>query len=312
MLPDSTFFVTGPTASGKSAVAIALAEHVGGEIVNADAFQLYAGMDILTAKPTAADRARVPHHLYGVIPLTEACDAQLYHALALPIINDIAARGRVPIVVGGSGLYIKALTHGLSPLPAASPRLRGLFQHLSHSEKIVWLMQRDSEAAMTVNLRNPRYVERALEICLLTGRPQSGLRRSFKVDEPQVNGVIFVWDREALYRRINQRTLDMFSAGLVEEVCALGPLSPTAEKAIGVRKVREHLAGRATLEESIAAIQQATRHYAKRQITWFRRERCFQTICLDSDPAAQYPLTYLLELFPCLRPFSLSVPSSSI
>jgi len=312
MLPDSTFFITGPTASGKSALAIALAGHVGGEIVNADAFQLYAGMDILTAKPAPAELSRVPHHLYGVIPLTESCDAQRYHSLALPIINDIAARGRVPIVVGGSGLYIKALTHGLSPLPAASPQLRGLFQHLSPGEKIVWLLQRDPEAATTVNLRNPRYVERALEICLLSGQPQSGLRRSFEQAEPQVNGVIFVWDREALYRRINQRTLDMFAAGMVEEVRTLPPLSPTAEKAIGVREVREHLAGRVTLEETIAAIQQATRHYAKRQMTWFRRERCFQTICLDSVPAAQYPLTYLLELFPCLRPSSPSAPSSSI
>jgi tRNA dimethylallyltransferase len=312
MLSASTFFITGPTASGKTALAIALAEHVGGEIVNADAFQLYAGMDLLTAKPSPAELASVPHHLYGVIPLTEACDAQRYHSLALPILEDIAARGRVPIVVGGSGLYIKALTHGLSPLPAASPQLRAQFQHLSPDEKVVWLLQRDPEAATTVNLRNPRYVERALEICLLTGRPQSGLRRSFEQAEPQVNGVILTWDRETLYRRINQRTQDMFAAGLIEEVRALGPLSPTAEKAIGVREIRAHLGGTVSLEDTVAAIQQATRHYAKRQITWFRRERCFQTICLDSVPAAHYALPHLLELFPCLRPSSLSAPSSSI
>lgn len=312
MLPDSTFFITGPTASGKSALAIALAEYVGGEIVNADAFQLYAGMDILTAKPAAADFARVPHHLYGVIPLTEACDAQRYHSLAVPVIQDIAARGRVPIVVGGSGLYIKALTHGLSPLPAASPELRAQLKQLAADEQVTQLLQLDPAAATTVNLRNPRYVERALEICLLTGQPQSGLRSSFAQAEPQVSGVIFVWDREALYRRINQRTLDMFAAGLIEEVRTTGPLSPTAEKAIGVREVRAHLAGQVPLPDTIAAIQQSTRHYAKRQITWFRRERCFQTICLDSDPAAQYPLTHLLELFPCLRPSSQSAPSLSI
>jgi len=311
MLPASTFFITGPTASGKSALAIALAEQVGGEIVNADAFQLYAGMDLLTAKPPPADLTRLPHHLYGVLPLTESCDAARYHALAVPVIQDIAARGRVPIVVGGSGLYIKALTHGLSPLPAASPQIREKFKHLSPGEKIVWLLQRDPEAATTVNLRNPRYVERALEICLLAGRPQSGLRRSFEQAEPEVNGVILQWDREALYRRINQRTLDMFAAGLVAEVAALGPLSPTAEKAIGVREVREHLAGRATLEDTISAIQQATRHYAKRQITWFRRERCFQTICLDSVSTAQYTLPHLFDLFPCLRPSSQSAPSLS-
>ncbi len=311
MLPASTFFITGPTASGKSALAIALAGQVGGEIVNADAFQLYAGMDLLTAKPSAAELASVPHHLYGVLPLTESCDAARYHALALPVIQDIDARGRVPIVVGGSGLYIKALTHGLSPLPAASPQIRERFKHLSPGEKIVWLLQRDPEAATTVNLRNPRYVERALEICLLSGRPQSGLRRSFEQAEPEVQGVILQWDREALYRRINQRTLDMFAAGLVAEVAALGPLSPTAEKAIGVREVRAHLAGEATLADTIAAIQQATRHYAKRQITWFRRERCFQTICLDSASTAQYALTHLFDLFPCLRPSSQSAPSSS-
>lgn len=311
MLPDSTFFITGPTASGKTALAVALAEHVGGEIVNADAFQLYAGLDILTAKPAAAEMARAPHHLYGVLPLTEACDAQRYHALAVPVIHEIHARGRVPIVVGGSGLYVKALTHGLSPLPCASPQLRERFKHLSPGEKIVWLLQRDPEAATTVNLRNPRYVERALEICLLSGRPQSGLRRSFEQKEPQVNGVILERDRAALYGRINERTLAMFAAGMIEEVAALEGISPTAEKAIGVREVREHLAGRVTREETIAAIQQATRHYAKRQMTWFRRERCFQTICLDSVPAAEYALTHLLELFPCLHPSSPSAPSSS-
>ncbi len=310
-LPASTIFIVGPTASGKSAFAAALAEQIGGEIVNADAFQLYAGMDIVTAKPSAAEMKRVPHHLYGIIPLTESCDAQRYHSLAVPVIEDIAARGRVPIVVGGSGLYLKALTHGLSPLPAASPVLREHFKHLSAGEKIVWLLQRDPEAATTVNLRNPRYVERALEICLLARRPQSGLRRSFAAQEPQVNGIILDWNRETLYARINQRTLTMMEAGLIAEVAALGELSPTAEKAIGIREVREHLAGRVSLADTIAAIQQATRRYAKRQITWFRRERCFQTICLDSVPTAEYALSRILELFPCLRPSSQSAPSSS-
>lgn len=310
MLPTNTFFIVGPTASGKSALALALAEAIGGEVVNADAFQLYAGMDILTAKPPAEDRQRVPHHLYGVVPLSEACDAQRYHALALPIIQDISQRGRTPIVVGGSGLYIKALTHGLSPLPAASPQMREHFKNLSPGEKIVWLLQRDPEAATTVNLRNPRYVERALEICLLTGRPQSGLRRSFAQKEPEVSGVVLEWERETLYARINQRTLAMEQAGLLDEVRQLGPLSPTAEKAIGIREVRAHLEGKASLGETLAAIQQATRHYAKRQMTWFRRERCFQTICLHSQPAAQF-LPILFDHFPCLRPSSLPVPSSS-
>lgn len=309
MLPTTTFFVVGPTASGKSALALALAEKMGGEIVNADAFQLYDGMDLLTAKPSAEDRQRVPHHLYNVLPLSESCDAQRFHSLALPLLEDIERRGRVPIVVGGSGLYVKALTHGLSPLPAASPAIRDQFKNLTEGEKIVWLLQKDPEAATTVNLRNPRYVERALEICLLTGRPQSGLRRSFAQKEPEVTGVILEWNRETLYARINERTLKMFESGLVDEVAALGALSPTAEKAIGIREVRELLAGRATQAETVAAIQQGTRNYAKRQMTWFRRERCFQTICLDSLPAASY-VDRLLELFPCLRQSSRPVLSS--
>lgn len=294
MLPPRTLFIVGPTASGKSALALAVAEKLGGEIVNADAFQLYAGMDLLTAKPPPADLARVPHHLYGVLPLSESCDAQRYHALAMPVIEDIAARGRVPIVVGGSGLYIKALTHGLSTLPAASPGLRERFQHLTSAEKIAWLIFRDPDAETTVNLSNPRYVERALEICLLTGQPQSALRHSFVQNEPQVNGVILSWNRETLYDRINRRTLAMFEAGLVAEVRALEDLSPTAEKAIGIREVRDHLAGRVSLAETIAALQQATRRYAKRQITWFRRERCFQTICLDPASTAEYALDTVL------------------
>lgn len=311
MLPPSTFIIAGPTASGKSALALALAEAIQGEIINADAFQLYAGMDILTAKPTAVDFARVPHHLYGVVPLDEACDAQRYCALALPVIHDVAARGRVPILTGGSGLYLKALTHGLSPLPAASPQLRALFTHLSLGEKVAWLLQRDPAAADTVNLRNPRYVERALEICLLTGQPQSRLRGSFAETSPRVRGIILYWPRKVLYERINLRVHAMFAAGLIQEVAALHSLSPTAERAIGIREVRELLAGRATLAQATEAIQQATRRYAKRQITWFRREHYLQTICLDSHPASEY-LPRIFDLFPCLRPSSQSAPSSSI
>jgi tRNA dimethylallyltransferase len=127
------------------------------------------------------------------------------------------------------------------------------------------------------------------------------LRRSFAENEPQVTGILLEQDRETLYARINQRTLDMFAAGLIDEVAGLGEMSPTAEKAIGIREVREHLAGRASLADTIAAIQQATRRYAKRQITWFRRERCFQTICLDSLPTAEYVLERVLAC-PGLRP----------
>ncbi|HYF35752.1 MAG TPA: tRNA (adenosine(37)-N6)-dimethylallyltransferase MiaA [Prosthecobacter sp.] len=296
------FFIIGPTASGKSAAALALAERTGGEIVNADAFQLYQGMDLLTAKPSKADRSRVRHHLYDVLPLTENCDAQRYREMAVRVIEDIEARGRLAIVVGGSGLYIKALSHGLAEVPRADPRVRARLSHLSLGEKVAWLLLRDVRAAETVALRNPRYVERALEICLLTGRPQSELRQSFETTPPQGQGVVLQWDREILYQRINQRVLDMMTEGLLDEVCSLRQGGANAEKAIGLREMRAHLAGNMTLKEAVAAMQTATRQYAKRQTTWFKRERWLQTICLDSEAAAESVANQILDLFPCLLP----------
>ncbi len=282
--PPSAIYIAGPTASGKSAVALALAQQTDGEIVNADAFQLYRGLDTLTAKPSPFERTLVPHHLYGLLDPSETCDAQRYRDLALPVLQRIAERGRVPIVVGGSGLYLKALTHGLDPLPAADPALRVRFAAMSLEEKTAELLALDPEASANVPLQNPRYVERALEICLLTGKPQSALRSAARKDPPvPVRGVCLVWERALLHRRIDQRVLDMIAAGAVEEAATAGPLSATFAKAIGVRELRAHQRGELTLEEAIAAIQQATRRYAKRQTTWFRRETCFQTICLSPD-----------------------------
>lgn len=299
--PTRPFFIAGPTASGKSAVALALARRIGGEIVNADAFQLYRGLDILTAKPRADDLAQAPHHLYSVLAPGETCDAQRYRNLALPVIQDIAARGGVPIVTGGSGLYLKALTHGLAPLPSADPDLRAELDALPLEEQVRQLLVLDPKAAETVNLTNPRYVQRALEICLLTGRPQSELRRNWLDDSPQVQGVCLVWERDPLYRRIDQRVRDMIAAGAVQEVAeAEAALSSTAGKAIGVREIQRHLASELSLEEAVAAIQQATRRYAKRQMTWFRRERCFQTICLTPETTPDSAAQDILERFPCL------------
>ena len=294
------FFVTGPTASGKSALAAALAERTGGEVVNADAFQLYAGLDLLTAKPGAAERARAPHHLYGVLPLTEACDAQRYRELALPVLADIVARGRLPILVGGSGLYVKALTHGLAPLPPADPELRARLAELSAETKRRQLLELDPQAAGNVPLANPRYVDRALEICLLTGRPQSKLRQTFARTPPGLRGVFLDWPRDQLHARILRRTEAMVAAGLLDEVRACGELGTTAAKAIGLREVRAHLAGELPLAAMIETLAIATRQYAKRQATWFRRERWLQTICLDSETTAECLPATLFDRFPCL------------
>jgi len=316
MLP---FFIAGPTASGKSAIALALARRVSGEIVNADAFQLYQGLELLTAKPAKADLADQPHHLYGLLSPFENCDAQRYREIVLPVLADIFARGKLPIVVGGSGLYIKALSHGLAELPRGDESLRRELDALPLAEMVARLLSLDPQAHENVPLANPRYVQRALEICLLTGLPQSSLRQSFSQTEPVGQGIILQWDREVLYGRIDQRVHDMIAAGLLAEVGAFtrsresaGPAALQVEKAIGLREMRAHLAGEISLGEATSAMQQASRRYAKRQTSWFKRELWLQTICLESTTPPESTVDTLLKLFPCLTLPRPPIPSLSI
>ncbi len=291
--------MVGPTAAGKSALAIELAERLGGEIVNADAFQLYQGMDICTAKPSAADQARVPHHLFGVIPPSEVCDAQRFAELARPIIAEIKTRGLIPIITGGSGLYVKSLTHGLAPLPSDS-RLRAKLSHLTYKERIEWLIRRDAHAVNNVNLKNDRHVSRALEICLLSGRPQSELRQTWQENAPSYRGISLIMNRAELNDRIHQRVFKMIDAGLVEEVRNLPALSPTAEKAIGVREIRAHLRGEQTLQETITAIQIATRQYARRQEKWFKREAELKPVAISGSDSVSTLLNAVYAALPGL------------
>ncbi len=294
------FYITGPTASGKSALALELAMQVGGEVVNADAFQLYRELPITTAQPSAADCAEVAHHLYGVLPVTEPCDAQKYRRLVEPVVKEIAGRGRWPIVVGGSGLYVKALTHGLAELPTVDPRVRAKIAALTPAERSARLLELDPQAMSNVPFENDRYVSRALEVCLLTGQPQSQLRQSWKAGKPQFQGVYLRRDRLDLVERIENRTREMFANGLVEEVRALPNESITAGKAIGVRQVRSYLAGELTLDGAMEAIATATRQYSRRQSTWFRREQGFQTICPRPDSTVTFSVEQILQAFPCL------------
>ena len=285
--PDSTpapFFLLGPTAIGKSTLAVEFAERVGGEIVGADAFQIYAGLDLLSAKPSPELRARVPHHLVGEVPLTTAFDVAQWLARAREAVAAITARGCVPVVCGGTGLYIRALTHGLSPLPGADATLRASLEREPLPALISRLLALDP--ASTVDLRNPRRVIRALEVCLITGRPFSSFREQWNGPPPGVRGVVLMRERSALLARIDERTEAMFSAGVVEEVRAAGEIGPTASQTLGLREIRAHLAGQLSRADCLAAIQLATRQYAKRQMTWFRRETALAPIGLDTaDPA---------------------------
>ncbi len=270
----------GPTASGKSAVAAALGRLLGGGIVCGDAFQLYQGLPILTAQPGPGERAQAPHLLYGSVPPGEDMDAARYARMAGDALAGIQARGLRPILTGGSGLYLKAVTHGLSPLPPVDAALRAELEALPPPELATRLLALDPGAAATVNLRNPRYVQRALEIVLLTGRPAAEWKTSFaQGPRPGLRAFILQRDRAELHDRVNQRTLAMVEEGVLAEVAALPPdLSATAAKTIGLRELTAVLRGGLPLAEAVTAIQQATRQYAKRQITWFRRETWMEPV----------------------------------
>ncbi len=302
-------YLVGPTGSGKSALAVALAQRLDGEIVNADAFQIYRGLDICTAKPSEDEKQRVPHHLYDVLAITEPCDAQFYSELAKPIISEIQSRGKTPIIVGGSGLYVKALTHGLASLPPADEGLREKLACMTASERVTWLLLRDPMAEKQINLRNDRYVSRALEVCILTGRPQSELRNSWQQNTPDFKGICLIWDRALLYERINQRVLKMIDAGLINEIGRLGTTSGHAFKAIGVREMRRYLNDECTKDEAVAEMQQATRNYAKRQMSWFRRETAFKrlemTDCITTEEALDQSVALLEESTGTLNEVSL-------
>ena len=276
-----SFLILGPTASGKSDFAVAVAERCDGELVSADAFQIYAGLDLLTAKPTAELRDRVPHHLIGEVPLSESWDVARWLDAARLRLAEIQARGRVAIVVGGTGLYVRALTRGLADLPPASPALRAELASQPPAELQRRLAELDPESTRHIDLRNPRRVIRALEVCLLTGRPFSSFREQWSATPSGWRGIVLICDRAELSERIDRRTEAMFAAGVVEEVRAAGEIGATAAQTLGLREIRAHLAGELTKGECIAAIQQATRRYAKRQRTWFRRETDFRTVNLS-------------------------------
>ncbi len=270
------FFIVGPTASGKSELAADMAHEVGAEIVSADAFQVYRGLDLLTAKPDASTLAKAPHHLIGITPLHEEMNAEKYRRAASRAIEEIHSRGKLAIVVGGSGLYIKALTHGLAPLPESDPKLR---ERLN---------------AMSLDELHTHRVVRAVEICLLTGKPASevvaggadpgSLGKIPPRSAPAATGVFVFRDREELYARINRRVEAMFENGVIEQVRTAGEVSVTASQMIGFREIHELLDGPAdagSISQCIAAIQQATRRYAKRQLTWFRRQTNFSALNLS-------------------------------
>jgi tRNA dimethylallyltransferase len=280
--PHLVIGIAGATATGKSAVALALARKLKGEIIAVDSMQVYRGLDIGTAKPSTDERALIRHHLIDVADLTEAFDASQFAQRARAAIADILSRGRVPILCGGTGLYFKALLEGLGDAPPANPALRAKLEATPLDDLLRELAERDPATHQTIDTQNPRRVVRAVEVIRLTGKPFSSQRAAWSapaVSSTADDSIILVGlsrSPEDLRRRIEVRVGEMFERGLVEETRrllekGLGE-NKTAMQAIGYRQVVEHLRGGRTLPETVDLVKSRTRQFARRQRTWFTRQ----------------------------------------
>lgn len=272
----------GPTGSGKTALSLALAERFSGEIVSCDSVAVYCGMDLGTAKPSPAERARVPHHLIDVATPDEPFTAGAYSRLARAALREIAVRGRLPLVTGGTGLYLRALTEGLFAGPERRPDLRERLQRSRARHGEAWLhkllTRLDPASAARIHANDAPKLIRAIEVCMASRRPMSQVLESSAARDPlqgfRLLRIGLNPPRAALYDRLNRRCAEMFAAGLVEETRALldhyGPNK--ALDSLGYKQALAVLAGTTTIAQAIAAAQQGHRNYAKRQLTWFRRE----------------------------------------
>jgi tRNA dimethylallyltransferase len=273
--------IAGPTACGKSEAALLLAERLGGEIVSVDSMQVYRGMDIGTAKPSAEERARAPHHLIDVADITGRFDAAQFAKHAQQAIADIQQRSRAAILCGGTGLYFRAFFEGVGTAPAGDPKLRAELERIPLKQLLDELRQHDPATWDKIDRRNPRRVIRAIEVIRKTGRPFSEQKNEWSA-LPVPNGFGLRRDAGDLHDRINRRVDAMFAQGLVEETQQLLQRglsdNPTAMQALGYRQVIEHLRGDRSLKETIDLVKLRTRQFAKRQMTWFRGQMQLQWI----------------------------------
>ena len=295
---QNSWFLTGPTASGKSAVGVEVAHRIGAEIISLDSISLYRGMNIGTAKPTAEERRDVPHHLIDVLDPDEEFSLAQYVEAAGRIAAEIAGRGRQSLFVGGTPLYLKGLLRGIFQGPPADLQLRRRLADDADRNGAGWLHERlaaiDPATAARLHPNDARRLIRAIEVFEKTGVPISDLQRQFDTGRLAAECRVFVlkWPRAELFARIERRVEAMFSAGLVEEVGRLlarpRSLSRTARQAVGYREVIEHLEGRRGLAETVELVQRHTRQLAKRQCTWFRSlSECRSIAVSDQLQAAE-------------------------
>jgi tRNA dimethylallyltransferase len=268
----------GPTGSGKTALSLALAERFGGEIVSCDSVAVYRGMDLGTAKPSREERARVPHHLVDVADPDEAFTAGEYSRRARAALREIARRGKLPIVTGGTGLYLRALTEGLFAGPARHEDLRERLRWSGERHGAGWLhrllVRLDAASAARIHANDTPKLIRAIEVCLAARKPMSEVMGRDPLTGFRLLRIGLNPPRAALYERLNVRCAEMFAAGLVEETRGLleryGRVK--ALDSLGYKQALGAIAGNLTVQDAIKAAQQGHRNYAKRQLTWFRRE----------------------------------------
>jgi tRNA dimethylallyltransferase len=300
------WFLAGPTACGKTATGIALAERIGAEIVCLDSMTIYRGMDIGTAKPTSEEQTRVPHHLLDIRDPHEEFSTAEYLTAALAVCESIVARGKIPLFVGGTGLYLRSLLRGVFEGPAADWTLRREFEQFAaeHGAEALHarLDQVDPQTAQRLHVNDQRRVIRALEIHTLTGQPASSLHQE-SPRPPHERPQHVYWlnpDREVLRQRVSQRVDAMFAVGLVSEVQLLlqSPqgLGRTARQALGYREVLAHLENDLPLPEAIDQLKTHTQQFAKRQWTWFRNLEELQAIDIHGSENAQVIATSIVAL----------------
>ena len=293
--------LTGPTAVGKTALSIRLAKALDGEIVSADSMQVYRHMDIGSAKITAQEMEGVPHHLIDVLDPWEEFNVAAFQKMALQAMEGIYARGHLPIITGGTGFYIQALLYGVEfeEDPEDSPVRRELYdlarREGERAPQVLHAMlaQADPESASAIHPNNVKRVIRAIEYFRLTGTPISRHNAAMRKKEADYHFLYYVltMDRERLYGRIDKRVDQMLSQGLVEEVSRLRTMGccrgQTAMQGLGYKEILDYLDGKCSLDEAVYVLKRDTRHFAKRQLTWFKRERDVRWLNLDGEPGEQ-------------------------
>lgn len=283
--------IAGPTASGKTGLSIEIAKRFDGEIVSADSMQIYKLMDIATAKPTKAETAEIRHHLIDFVDANENFSVAKYKQLAYAAIDDILSRGKLPIVCGGTGLYIDTLINNTAFLDYSENGIREQLEERKEKEGIESLYEElkkvDPEAAQRLHINDIKRIIRALELYYLTGKTISQQNTLSHIEESPYDFLLFVLDahnRDILYQRINNRVDKMIEAGLIDEAKSFfaSDISKTAKQAIGYKELKPYLDGAVSLEQAVEKLKMETRRYAKRQLTWFRNKDHVNWLYIDA------------------------------